>query len=82
MKNNDQKLFPWCHIRHINPVKIHPERITQKRKELVNILIMKELNFLCWKNKLTKLKRKITLRQCFLLGKWINLSNLHFRSKI
>ena len=37
----------------------------QKRKELVNILIMKELNFLCWKNKLTKLKRKITLRQCF-----------------
>ena len=29
IKNNDQKCFLWCHIRHINPVKIHPERITQ-----------------------------------------------------
>ena len=22
----------WFHIRHINPVKIHPERITQNKK--------------------------------------------------
>ena len=29
IKNNDQKCFLWCHIRHINPAKIHPERITQ-----------------------------------------------------
>ena len=28
IKNNDQKFFLWCHVRHINPVKIHPERIT------------------------------------------------------
>ena len=28
IKNNDQKCFLWCHVRHINPVKIHPERIT------------------------------------------------------
>ena len=26
MKNNDQKCFLWCHVRHTNPVKIHPER--------------------------------------------------------
>ena len=38
IKNNAQKCFLWCHIRHINPVKIHPERITQKDKELVNNL--------------------------------------------
>ena len=38
IKNNDQKCFLWCHIRHINPVKIHSERITQKDKELVNNL--------------------------------------------
>ena len=25
-----------CHVRHINPVKIHPERIKQKDKEFVN----------------------------------------------
>ena len=40
IKNNDQKYFLWCHVRHINPVKIHPERITRKDKELVN-----DLNF-------------------------------------
>ena len=28
IKNNDQKFFLWCHIRHVNLVKIHPERIT------------------------------------------------------
>ena len=32
VKNNDQKCFLWCHVRHTNPVKIHPERITKKDK--------------------------------------------------
>ena len=36
IKNNDQKCFLWCHVRHINPVKIHPERITREDKKLVN----------------------------------------------
>ena len=27
IKNNDQKCFLWCHIRHINPSKDHPGRI-------------------------------------------------------
>ena len=35
MKKKDQKCFLWCHVRHINPVKVHPERITQKDKKLV-----------------------------------------------
>ena len=38
IKNNDQKCFLWCHVRHINPVKIHPERITREDKKLVNDL--------------------------------------------
>ena len=38
IKNNDQKCFLWCHVRHINPVKIHPERVTQNGKKLVNNL--------------------------------------------
>ena len=38
IKNNDQKYFLWCHVRHINPVKIHPERVTQNDKKLVNDL--------------------------------------------
>ena len=29
IKNNDNKCFFWCHIRHLNPLKTHPERITK-----------------------------------------------------
>ena len=38
IKINDQKSFLCCHVRHINPVKINLERITQKDKGLVNDL--------------------------------------------
>ena len=39
IKNRTQKCFLWCHDRHINPVKIHPERITRKdKKKLVKNL--------------------------------------------
>ena len=38
IKNNDQKYFLWCHVRHINPVQIHIERITQEDKRLANDL--------------------------------------------
>ena len=27
IKNNDQKCFLWCHVRHINPTQDHPVRI-------------------------------------------------------
>ena len=33
IKNKDQKCFLWCHDKHINPVEIHPERITRKDKK-------------------------------------------------
>ena len=46
IKNNDSKCFLWCHIRHLNLLKIHPERITKAGKKLLVILIMKVLNFL------------------------------------
>ena len=38
VNNNDQKCFLWCHVRHINPVKMHPERFTREDKKLVNNL--------------------------------------------
>ena len=31
-KKNDNKCFLWCHIRHLNSVKSHPERITKRIK--------------------------------------------------
>ena len=36
MKNNDQKCFLWCDVRHINPLKKHPERITKIDRDLVS----------------------------------------------
>ena len=33
IKNNDNKCFLWCHIRHLNPLKIHPEKITKEDKK-------------------------------------------------
>ena len=34
IKNNDQKCFLWCQIRHINPLKVHPGRITRVDKKI------------------------------------------------
>ena len=39
IKNKDQKCFLWCHVRHINPSKEHPEKLLKN-------LIMMELSFL------------------------------------
>ena len=38
IKNNDQKCFLWCHVRHINPVKYHPGRITRIDRYFANNL--------------------------------------------
>ena len=35
IKNKDQKCFLWCHVRHINPSKEHPERIRKVDKKLM-----------------------------------------------
>ena len=43
IKDKDQKCFLWCHIRHINPVKIHPERIKKEDKKLANYLDYDEI---------------------------------------
>ena len=45
IKNNDEQCFLGCHIRHINPVQIHPERITQNDKTLVNDLNYDKIEF-------------------------------------
>ena len=69
IKNNDQKCFLWCHIRHINPVKIHPERIPQKDKELVDYRNCDGIKFpLSEKCFLIKLKLKVTFASmCFVM---------------
>ena len=58
IKNKDKKCFLWCHVRHINPSKEHPERIKKLTKKLLKNLIMIELSFPCKKKILTRLKWK------------------------
>ena len=45
IKNNYQKCFLWCHVRHINPLKEHPERITKIDKEIACNLNYDKINF-------------------------------------
>ena len=38
IKDKDQKCFSWCHVRHINPSKEHPERIEKTDKNIAEKL--------------------------------------------
>ena len=45
IKNNDQKCFLWFHVRHINPLKEHPERIKKINKKIACSLNYDEIKF-------------------------------------
>ena len=49
IKSNGNKCFLWYHIKNLNPLKTHPERITKADKKMVNDLDYKVLNLLCLK---------------------------------
>ena len=40
IKNKDQRCFLWCHVRHINSSKAHPQRAkkTEKKKKIAEKL--------------------------------------------
>ena len=58
IKNNDQKYFLWCHVRHINPVKIHSEKIIQNYKKLANDLDYKRVGFSKQEENFSKIETK------------------------
>ena len=45
IKNNDNKCFLWCHIKHLNPLKIYPKRITKVDKKMINDLDYEGIKF-------------------------------------
>ena len=53
-----KNVFLWCHIRHINLVKIHPERVTLEDKKLVNDLFYDEIEFLVREKDFSKTETK------------------------
>ena len=58
IKNNDNKCFLCCHIRHLNPLKIHPERITKVDKNMVNDLDYEGIKFPVSKKDYCKIEKK------------------------
>ena len=48
----------FCGVMHINPVKIHPERITREDKNLVNSLNYDSVGFPVQEKDLTKILKK------------------------
>ena len=58
IKNNDNKCFLWCHVRHLNLITKHPERIKQKDKKLVNNLNYERIEFPVSKKDYCKIEKR------------------------
>ena len=68
IKNKDQKCFLWCHVRHINPSKEHPERITKEDKQLISDLDYDEIEFPVQEKDFSKIeKKKIFASMCLVM---------------
>ena len=68
IRSNDNKCFLWCHIRHLNPLKIHPERITKVDKNMINDLDYEGIKFpVSKKNIIAELKGKTIFVLCIFL---------------
>ena len=61
IKNNDNKCFLWCHIRHLNPLKIHPERITKTDRRMDNNLDYVDIKFPVSKKDYFKTEQKSSI---------------------
>ena len=49
IKNSDNKCFRWCHIRHLNPLKLYPEIIIKTDKNMVNDVDYEGIEFTVFK---------------------------------
>ena len=57
-KNNGSKCFLWCHIRHLNSLKIHPQMITKAYKNMVNDLDYEGIEFPVSKKDFGKIEKR------------------------
>ena len=68
-------MFLWCMLRHINPVKVHPERITKEDKELVNDLDYDGIEFPVRQKDFSEIETKTT----FALTTFVTKISLFFQ---
>ena len=68
IKNNDQKCFLGCHVRHINPLNIHTERITRDDIKLANSLNYDGIEFPVQEKGFSKIEKRTTFAlTCFVM---------------
>ena len=60
MKNKDRECFRWCHIRHLNPQKKHPQRI--KKADRQYILNYSNIIFPVSKKKYNKIEKQNSIK--------------------
>ena len=60
-KNNVNKCFLLCHIRHLTPSKTHPEKITKADKKIINDLDYEGIEFPVLKKDHCKIELKIII---------------------
>ena len=58
IKNNDNKCFFWCDIRHLNFVERNPQRITKEDKEMNSKLDYKGIKFPVSRKDYCKIERQ------------------------
>ena len=51
-------MFLGGHVRHINPIKMHPKRIRQTNKQLVNVLDYNRIELSVREKDFSKIKTK------------------------
>ena len=67
IKNNDQYCFLWCHVRHINPIKTHPGRITRIDRDFANNLNYDGTEFPVQEKDLKKVNKIVFALMCLFM---------------
>ena len=62
IKNEDNKCFRWCHIRHLNPQEKNPQRIKKEDKKMINELNYDGINFPLSQKHYNKVKKQNSIR--------------------
>ena len=58
LQNNDDKCFLWDHVRHLNPRKVHPERITKSDREFAKRLDYSGITFPVTRNQINRIEKQ------------------------
>ena len=64
LKNTDNKCFLWCHNRHLNPLIVHPERITKADRESVKRLDYTGITFPVTVKDIYKIEKQNKINIC------------------